>query len=117
MQQNVPETKSEVAAVIARVVQVGQVLTAKHNIQLRVDPIPKNLTAVIQPSALRQILLTAIEKLVQLMASGEIVLLAEMAGDIITLTVTGGPIVTDTLPDSAPLPSSDLIPRASGRSR
>ncbi len=109
LQQNVPETKSEVAAVIARVVQVGQVLTAKHNIQLRVDPIPKNLTAVIQPSALRQILLTAIEKLVQLMASGEIVLLAEMAGDIITLTVTGGPIVTDTLPDSAPLPSSDLI--------
>ena len=97
------------AAVIARVVQVGQVLTAKHNIQLKVDPIPKNLTAVIQPSALRQILLTAIEKLVQLMASGEIVLLAEMAGDIITLTVTGGPIVTDTLPDSAPLPSSDLI--------
>ena len=109
LQQNVPETKSEVAAVIARVVQVGQVLTAKHNIQLKVDPIPKNLTAVIQPSALRQILLTAIEKLVQLMASGEIVLLAEMAGDIITLTVTGGPIVTDTLPDSAPLPSSDLI--------
>ena len=102
LQQNVPETKSEVAAVIARVVQVGQVLTAKHNIQLRVDPIPKNLTAVIQPSALRQILLTAIEKLVQLMASGEIVLLAEMAGDIITLTVTGGPIVTDRLPDKRP---------------
>ena len=109
LQQNVPETTSEVAAVIDRVVQVGQVLTAKHNIQLKADPIPKNLTAVIQPSALRQILLTAIEKLVQLMASGEIVLLAEMAGDIITFTVTGGPIVTDTLPDSAPLPSSDLI--------
>ena len=109
LQQNVPETKSEVAAVIAGVVQVGQVLTAQHNIQLKVDPIPKNLTAVIQPSALRQILLTAIEKLVQHMASGEIVLLAEMAGDIITLTVTGGPIVTDTLPDSAPLPDSVLI--------
>ncbi|MBV7337733.1 response regulator [Chloroflexi bacterium TSY] len=109
LQQNIPETKSEVAAVMAGVVQVGQVLTAKHNIQLKVDPIPKNLTAMIQPSALRQILLTAIEKLVQHMTSGEIVLLAEMAGEFITLTVTGGPIVTDTLPDSAPLPNSALI--------
>ena len=101
LQRNVPQTNSEVAAVIAGVVKVGQVLTAQHNIQLKVDPIPKNLTAVIQPSALRQIILTAIEKLVQHMTSGEIVLLAEMAGEFITLTVTGGPIVTDTLPDSA----------------
>ena len=72
-----------------------------------------NLIAKIHPSALRQIVLTAIEKLVTHLTAGEISLRARQQGDSIIITVSGGPVAEKTrtpLPDSASLPDSDPLP-------
>lgn len=100
MQQNAPAAVSHMGSVIEGVVKVGQALTAKHHTQLTVAPIPDELTAAIHPVALRQILLTAIEKLVNRCPAGEITLRIEMARNVITISVAGGPTVAGALPNS-----------------
>ncbi|MBV7337707.1 response regulator [Chloroflexi bacterium TSY] len=100
LQQTTPEDKSNVATIIAGVEKVGQVLTTKHNIGLRVAAAPADQTAIIYPSSLRQVLLTAIEKLVQHLDSGEIRLESKQVEDQIIITVMGEPSYSQTLPDS-----------------
>ena len=100
LQQTTSEANSKIAPIIAGVEKVGQVLTAKHNIRLNIVPVSKDYMAVIHPSSLRQILLTAIEKLVKLMDEGEITLNTQQVDDQVIITVTGGSSHTQSLPDS-----------------
>jgi CheY-like chemotaxis protein len=74
---------------------VGRTLATRHNVLLEAAPIPPDLKTTIHPTALRQILLTAVEKLVQHMSSGQITLNAEKRGQAIALKVAGQPLATD----------------------
>ena len=84
-------------------VRVGEVLASAHGLALQVQPLPPGLAVNIHPSALRQILLTAIEKLALHMESGEIAIACQTAGDQVELKIRGA-----VRPQTA-LPRSDLI--------
>jgi CheY-like chemotaxis protein len=101
LQQSTPAI-ADVEAVIPGVLKVGNVLALKHNVSLKTDVSQSGLTAAIHPSALRQILVTAIEKLVQHMSSGEVIIYAEphQDGELIRVTVEGCPATADELPHS-----------------
>jgi CheY-like chemotaxis protein len=91
-----------VETTIQGVVKVGSILASKHNVSLNVNIAQSQLMAAIHPSALRQILITAIEKLVQHMSSGEITLNAEhdQVENSIKITISGSPATADVLPHS-----------------
>jgi CheY-like chemotaxis protein len=101
LQQSAPAV-ADVEDVIQGVLKVGNVLAAKHNVVLKAEKAPSDLAAAIHPSALRQLLITAIEKLVKHMSSGEILLTAEQAqGDYpVEISVAGRPASADILPHS-----------------
>ncbi len=101
LQQSTPSLV-DVETAIQGVVKVGTVLASKHNVRLNLELDQSHLVAAIHPSALRQILITAIEKLVQHMSAGEITLRAAQpqAGDPISISITGCPATAETLPHS-----------------
>jgi CheY-like chemotaxis protein len=96
LQQSTPAI-ADVEATIQGVLKVGNVLASNHNVSLKTYVSQSGLMAAIHPSALRQILITAIEKLVQQMSSGEITLRVEhhQSGESIRVTVAGCPATAD----------------------
>ncbi|MEM7331703.1 MAG: response regulator [Chloroflexota bacterium] len=95
---------TNIKSTLEGVLKVGKALTAKYNVLLNIQNVPSNLAGKIHPSVLRQIVLTAIEKLVAYMSLGNISLRAKQSGDSVTLTISGNPIREKTeqsLPDSA----------------
>jgi CheY-like chemotaxis protein len=103
LQQNAPGTVADVAATMHGMVKLGSALTSRHGVSLEMKSVQPDLTVSIHPSALRQILITAIEKLVQHMSSGQITLRAERVAERVKITITGDPATT-----GKPL-ESDLI--------
>jgi CheY-like chemotaxis protein len=101
LQKNAPGSVADVAEAIQAVAKLIEPLTGNHQVALKVEPVPPNLTAAIHPSVLHQLLITAVEKLVQQMVSGQITLKAERVGDRISLTISGDPIGVAQPPDSA----------------
>ena len=103
LQQHQEEHIADLAATIDGVVKIGEVLASAHGLALRVLPLPPELAVNIHPSALRQILLTAIEKLASLVKSDDIVIAGQTVGDQVELMIRGA-----VGPQTA-LPQSDLI--------
>lgn len=101
LQNSAPGVVADVAEVIQSVCKVGDVLTTRHNVRLQVGMIPPNMKVTIHPSALRQILVTAIEKLTQHMATGEIQINTQPVGSDIELNVTATPFKSMRRLDSA----------------
>ena len=92
LQQNAPGTVTDVNVAIQGAVKSGETLTARHKVSLNVALAPPGeLLTTVHPAILRELLLTAIEKLVQSMSSGEITLTAEREKKWIKLTVSGYP--------------------------
>ncbi len=104
LQHTTPGAVADVGQTVNGIVKVGQALTEKRGISLNIGSVQPNLTVVIHPSALRQVLITAIEKLVQQMSAGEITLEVEQEDDTVKIAVAGCPVVADDRP-----PHSDLI--------
>jgi CheY-like chemotaxis protein len=100
LQQNTPGAVADVGATMDGILKLGRALTSKHGIELEINLAQPNLMAVIHPSALRQVLITAIEKLVQHMSGGEIRLWAKREATQIKITVTGQPANPHDLPHS-----------------
>lgn len=96
LQQHTLRVIADVGEIVEGVIAPGRILTAKYNVDLNVTSISPNLMTTIHRTALRQILLTAIGKLVQSMSSGEIVLGAEKKGDFIDIIITGQPATATT---------------------
>ena len=103
LQQHQGEHQANLAETVEGVVRVGEVLASAHGLALQVQPLPPGLAVNIHPSALRQILLTAIEKLALHMESGDIAIACQTAGDQVEMIVRGA-----VRPLTA-LPQSDLI--------
>lgn len=99
LQQGAPSAVAEVTTTIAGVIKVSEPLAIRHGVGLRVarpQPIDQGsdrlLLLAIHPSALRQILLTAIERLCQQMTTGEIVFHHAVKAQQIEITIRGGPL-------------------------
>ena len=103
LQQHQGEHQANLAETVEGVVRVGEVLASAHGLALQVQPLPPGLAVNIHPSALRQILLTAIEKLALHMESGDIAIACQTAGAQVELKIRGA-----VRPQTA-LPRSDLI--------
>lgn len=100
LQKSAPGIVTEINAAVASTAKLANALLPEHNISLQLEPVPPNLAVMLHPSVLNQILITAIEKLVQVMASGEIVLRARREGDWISITIAGRPVAGEQPPYS-----------------
>ncbi|MCB0127800.1 MAG: response regulator, partial [Caldilineaceae bacterium] len=96
LQQNSPGAIAEIAEVLAGVVTIGAALGARHHVTLHADLIKPTLTAVIHPSALRQMVLAAVEKLCQGMVGGEIDLRGRTADGQIEIEIVAAPFPAAT---------------------
>jgi CheY-like chemotaxis protein len=79
---------------------VGRALTSPRGVNLKADLPEPNLLTTAHASILRPALIRAIERLVQHMTSGEIMIAAEMAGEWIKITLTGSPTNAEAAPYS-----------------
>jgi CheY-like chemotaxis protein len=104
LRQSAPGMVADVEAAVQGVMKLGHAITSQHGIRLEVEPVSPNLTVAMHPTALRQILITAIEKLVQDISPETIILEATRKGENVHFAVTGVPVTADHYP-----PNSDLI--------
>lgn len=101
LQRSTPGAVADVADAIAGAISVGQPLAARHGVTLASGLVEAKLLAALHPSALRQVLVTAIEKLAQQMTHGQIHLAAERVRDDIQITIAADPVTAGPAPASA----------------
>jgi CheY-like chemotaxis protein len=101
LQKTAPGRVANVGEAIDGVVALERTLASKHGICLQVGHVQRSTYAAIHPSALRQILVAAIGRLVQCMSSGQITLGTECRSDGVRITVTGCPVEVDQSLNSA----------------
>ena len=99
LRQVSPYSLSDVGLSLERVLTVGQAVANKRGVTVEAAATPPNLMAVIHPSALRHVLITAIEQMAQRMSGGKITLGAKPQAETIQITVTGAPRAADNPPD------------------
>ena len=92
LQKGAPGAVADVSEAIHSAVGLASALTARHSVSLVVGQLPSGLLAAIHPSALRQILVTAIAELVRSMISGRIALHAESTRHQVSITMTGSTV-------------------------
>lgn len=101
LQQSAPGSVVELAAALGGVVKIGQAVTAQNGVTLTIEPVEPDLTVAMHPSALRQVLITAIEKLAQgTSPAGRISLAIERDQNRLKLAMTGAPAAATRPPDS-----------------
>ena len=82
---------ADVGATIGAMAEVGRVLAAERGLVLDLASMEPQMTAVIHPSVLRQILLAAVAQLSQGMSSGGISVSAKHNNGRVLITVEGSP--------------------------
>ncbi len=92
-----PNPVADVGGIVASVVKIGQAAASKRGVIVQMLPSPP-LSAAIHSSALRQALLTVLERVVQTMTGGEITLHATGEGGVVCVTVSGAPTFASHLP-------------------
>lgn len=100
LQHSAPGSVVEVATALRGVLKIGEALTSQHDVSLKIEPLESDVTVAMHPSALRQVLITAIEKLVQSITTGQVTLAVERIGDRVQLMMTGVPAATNHPPNS-----------------
>jgi len=101
LQQSAPGTVADVGETMRGAVELGTALTERHGVSLRVERVQPGLTAAMHPSALRQILITAIGELVKHISPGQITLRAKRDGGSVSITITGHPAHAGGTPDTS----------------
>lgn len=96
LHQNSPDSLSDVGVSLQRVLTVGQAVANKRSVVVEAAATPAKLMAAIHPSALRHVLITAIEQMAQRMTMGKITLDAMTQGGAIQITVVGAPVIAST---------------------
>ena len=92
LRKRTPASVADVAEAMRGAVELGRALTSRHGVELELGGVPQGLLAAVHPSALRQILVTAIAAIVRAMTSGRIALEAKTIGDQVSITMTGSPL-------------------------
>lgn len=100
LQQNAPGIVADVPETIAAVLKLERTLALRYGIALREGPVEPGIQAAIHPSALRQVLMPAIEQLLGIMPAGEITVAAaeDAGGAYVHLSVSGSPVAAQELP-------------------
>jgi CheY-like chemotaxis protein len=96
LHKSAPDTVADVGQAIHGVVELESALAARHDIQLLDEGTPVALYAAIHPSALRQLLITAIGQLTQRMQAGRITLQAQRQAGQVLVTIAGDAVTADT---------------------
>jgi CheY-like chemotaxis protein len=89
LRASAPETTSDVAKVIDGVVQLWNAMRPPDNLHLQIGFVQPNLEATIHPSALRQILVAAVGRLVQVLGDAPITIYAGLEEGNVRITLTG----------------------------
>jgi CheY-like chemotaxis protein len=84
-----PNTITDVGDVIHGVLQLGEALGAGYGVQIGIESVQPNLSALIHPAALRQTLITAIGQVAHLVAPGRIAIYAALEDGKAKITLTG----------------------------
>ena len=92
-----PDTVSDVEGTISGVLKLTGALTSGRSVSVRVGAIQPGLIAAIHPSALRQILIAAIGRLVRHTPAGEIMLFARLEDGNVKITLASTIAPQDTL--------------------
>ncbi len=100
LQRSAPGVVADVGEAIQGVIELEKGLSLQQGIALEAGAVPHGLIALIHPSALRQVLITAVQKLVQHMSSGRIVMSADREAEWVKIHVAGSPITAPHLPRS-----------------
>jgi CheY-like chemotaxis protein len=100
LQETAPNVGADVVKTIHGVISLGHALALRHDIGLETGVVQPDLYAAIHPSALRQVLITAIGQLVAHMVEGTIVVSAQRAGGSVAISVTGSPVQADVSLDN-----------------
>jgi hypothetical protein len=103
LRQLSPNALSDVGMSLERALTVGQAVTRPRGVTVDAMPTPPKLMATIHPSALRHVLITAIEQMAQRMRGGKITLDAILEAETIRIAIRGAPLT-----DNSPL-HSELI--------
>jgi CheY-like chemotaxis protein/transcriptional regulator with XRE-family HTH domain len=83
---------AQVGPTLYGAVNVARSLTEERNLGLTAKMAERDSAAIVHPSALREVLLSAVSQLAHHMSSGEIQLSSRQEEDFIVITVTGSPV-------------------------
>lgn len=100
LQQSSPGTFADVGAVIHTALKSVETLVTKHQVVLRSPSVAPGLTTTLHPAILREVVITAVEKLLPHMMSGEISIEAVRRQSQILLSITGYPTTAGHPPHS-----------------
>jgi len=102
LQQSEPGAVTDVAAVLEQVAKLEQELATRHGTRLisRTASEQDELLVRAHPSVLRQILIVAIQKLVEQIVAGEGTVSATGNGEKVQITLAGAPLVGRETPES-----------------
>lgn len=94
LQRHVPGAVTELTQAFASIGAVGNQLTARYQLALHIELPPAPFLAYIHPSALRQVLLTALELLCRHVTTGQIGLTASLDGEQCKITIHAQPLLS-----------------------
>ena len=100
LQRSAPGIVADVGETIQGVIELEKGLSLQQGIALEAGAVSHGLIVLIHPSALRQVLITAIQKLAQHMATGRIVLNAFREANEVKIRIVGSPMASSQLPKS-----------------
>ena len=100
LQHSAPGSVVEISTALHSVLKIGEALTARNGVTLQIAPIESPVTVAMHPSVLSQVLITAIEKLMQSISAGQITLAVDRSGERACLILTGVPAISQQPPNS-----------------
>jgi CheY-like chemotaxis protein len=100
LQKSAPSIVANVGEAIRGAVELGSALTSTRGVSLEVERVQPNVAVAAHPSALRQVLITAIGQLARYMSSGRIMIRAEREEERVKITIAGHPAAVDRPPNS-----------------
>lgn len=87
-----PDAVADVDGVIQQVVELANRAAQKHGVRVDAQVAGSGLLVRVHPAMLRQVMIVAVQKMVQVMAGGQIEIAATHVADRIQLTLAGSPL-------------------------
>jgi CheY-like chemotaxis protein len=103
LSEEIPGIITDLSEALSGIYQTGLILTTRHNVSLEIITSPSRLMVAIHPSALRQVLITAIGQLSELMQKGQITIRSEREARLVRITLFGKPVITNREPNDQSL--------------
>jgi CheY-like chemotaxis protein len=100
LEENDPGAVANVAELVEQVVRLETSLATRHHCRLEAAPVLPGLVAAIHPSVLRQLLIVAVQKLVQATVQGVVKAAAWQADNCVRVEVSGQPVPPEVTPVS-----------------